>query len=42
MGRHRLDQQASITVFDSRDGSVRLVAGELGGDLITFPSATID
>ena len=42
MGRQRLDQQASITVFDSRDGSIRLVAGELGGDMITFPSATID
>lgn len=42
MGRQRLEQQASITVFDSRDGSVRLVAGELGGGPITFPSATLD
>lgn len=42
MGRRRVGQEASITVFDARDGSIRLVAGELGGDLITFPSATID
>ncbi len=41
-GRRRMDQQASITVFDARDGSIRLVAGELGGDRITFPSATMD
>jgi hypothetical protein len=42
MGRRRVDQQASITVFDSRDGSTRLVAGELGADLITFRALAID
>ncbi|MEO7664214.1 MAG: hypothetical protein ABIV26_03745 [Candidatus Limnocylindrales bacterium] len=34
-------QQASITVLDTSDGSVRLLAGELGRGLILFPEATL-
>lgn len=41
-GRHRPDQQASITVFDTSDGSIRLIAGALGADVITFPSTVLD
>jgi hypothetical protein len=36
LGRSRPDQAASITVFDTADGSARLIAGQLGGGLITF------
>jgi hypothetical protein len=35
-GGDRPDQGASITVFDTRDGSVRRIAGELGNRVITF------
>jgi len=33
--------QASITVFDTSDGSVRLIAGRLGAGMLTFPGATV-
>ncbi len=29
--------QASVTVYDTADGSVRLIAGDLGGDGLFFP-----
>jgi hypothetical protein len=35
------DQQASITVFNAGDGSVRLLAGQLGRRLLTFTSPTL-
>jgi hypothetical protein len=41
-GRPKLRQQASITVFDTADGSIRLIAGQLGGDALSFISATLD
>ena len=34
-------QAASITVFDASDGSVRLVAGQLGQGFILFPSTIV-
>ena len=37
-----LAQQASITVFDSSDGSIRLIAGHLGGDALSFLSTTLN
>ena len=37
----RSAQSASVTVFDTSDGSVRLIAGELGTDLLTFPGAFV-
>ncbi len=40
-GRSRLGQGASITVFDTTDGSIRLIAGQLGGDALTFISAAL-
>ena len=33
---------ASITVFDAKDGSVRLIAGQLGGEVLSFPSHVLD
>ena len=36
LGRRQPGQGASITVFDTVDGTERLIAGQLGGDLITF------
>jgi hypothetical protein len=41
-GTARPGQQASITVFSATDGSVRLVAGRLGSELLTFTSPTLD
>jgi hypothetical protein len=41
-GRRKLAQQASITVFDSADGSVRLIAGQLAGDMLTFLTPTLN
>ena len=35
-GRRDLDQGASITVFDTSDGSTRLIAGQLGSGRLTF------
>jgi hypothetical protein len=35
-GVRRGDQGASITVFDTREGSINRVAGQLGGEVITF------
>jgi hypothetical protein len=32
---------ASITVFDTRDGSVRLIAGQLDHSFLTFPSPVV-
>jgi hypothetical protein len=40
-GQRQLSQQASITVFDTTDGSVRLIAGRLGGDTLTFISTAL-
>jgi hypothetical protein len=40
-GRPKIGQQASITVFDTSDGSIRLIAGRLGGDALTFLSGTL-
>ena len=34
-------QQASVTVFDTADGSVRVIAGGLGGRFLTFPDAIV-
>ena len=33
---------ASITVFDTKDGSVRLLAGLLGGEMLSFGSPILD
>lgn len=33
---------ASITVFNTTDGSVRLIAGQLGGEVLTFASQVVD
>ena len=41
-GQRQLAQQASITVFDTSDGSIRLIAGRLGGDMLSFISADLD
>jgi hypothetical protein len=41
-GTPRPAQQASITVFDTADGTPRLIAGQLGGDLLTFVSPTLE
>jgi hypothetical protein len=41
-GRTKIAQQASVTVFDASDGSIRLIAGRLGGDLVTFLSPTLN
>jgi hypothetical protein len=42
VGRIKLAQQASITVFDASDGSIRLIAGQLGGDALSFLSPTVN
>jgi hypothetical protein len=34
-------QPSSITVFDAADGTVRLVAGQLGQSTLTFPSSLL-
>jgi hypothetical protein len=34
-------QQASITVFDASDGSIRLIAGQLGSDALSFISTRL-
>ncbi len=36
------EQGASITVFDATDGSVRLLAGQLGNGVLTFPLPVLD
>jgi DNA-binding beta-propeller fold protein YncE len=36
LGAARPDQGASVTVFDTAEGSVRLIAGQLGPRVITF------
>jgi hypothetical protein len=41
-GNRRTNQQASITVFDTNDGSVRLIAGKLGSEMLSFGSPTLD
>jgi hypothetical protein len=33
--------QASMTVFDTGDGSVRVICGRLGAGMLTFPGATV-
>jgi DNA-binding beta-propeller fold protein YncE len=33
---------ASITVFDARDGAVRLIAGQLGGEMLSFAAPILD
>src|SRR5205814_5681172 len=34
-------QPASVTVFDASDGSIRLIAGSLGEQMLTFPSTQL-
>jgi hypothetical protein len=34
-------QPSSITVFDAADGTVRLIAGQLGQSTLTFPSSLL-
>lgn len=41
-GRGNPRMSASITVFDARDGSVRLIAGLLGGEMLSFDSPILD
>lgn len=41
-GRQQRDQGASITVFDATDGSVRLVAGELGTGMLAFTAPVLE
>ena len=41
-GGIKIAQQASITVFDAADGSIRLIAGQLGGDALSFLSPTLN
>jgi DNA-binding beta-propeller fold protein YncE len=40
-GQSQPAQQASLTVFDSLDGSPRLIAGELGGKFLNFVAPTL-
>ena len=40
-GAHLIAQQASITVFNTADGSIRLIAGRLGGDALSFLSTSV-
>jgi hypothetical protein len=41
-GGNMIAQQSSITVFDATDGSIRLIAGKLGGNILTFLSPTLN
>lgn len=41
-GTELSSQPASITVFDARDGTLRLIAGALGRDVITFGATVFD
>jgi hypothetical protein len=41
-GRARPDQEASITVHSAGDGTVQVVAGELGGRFLVFPEPVQD
>ena len=41
-GRGNPGMQASITVFDTATGEQRLIAGELGNDLLLFESLILD
>lgn len=41
-GQRNLRFSGSITVFDTADGSVRLIAGLLGGEMLSFGSAILD
>jgi hypothetical protein len=41
-GNEQATQGASITVFSARDGSVQLIAGELGFGMLTFPSPVLN
>jgi hypothetical protein len=34
-------QPASITVFDATDGTIRLLAGDLGSEMFTFPETIL-
>lgn len=42
LGRVQREQKASITVFETSTGSIRLIAGALDGDMITFATPTLD
>ncbi len=42
LGRRRGDQGASITVFDTADGGTRLIAGQLGPEMISFGPDPLD
>jgi hypothetical protein len=41
-GNDQASQGASITVFSARDGSVQLIAGELGFGMLSFPSPVLN
>lgn len=41
-GRVLVNQAASITVFSAADGTIRLIAGQLGPDMLSFPSPKLD
>jgi hypothetical protein len=40
-GGGQTSQQASITVFDATDGSIRLIAGQLGRTMLNFSGTTL-
>lgn len=40
-GRSRPAQEASVTVFDATDGSIRVIAGALGSGFLTFVDPTV-
>lgn len=40
-GGEQANQQASVTVFNAGDGSIRLIAGQLGHLTVTFPDPTL-
>lgn len=40
-GAAMASQEASVTVFDTETGDVRLVAGELGGSMLNFPGPIV-
>jgi hypothetical protein len=42
LGKRRGDQGASLTVFDTADGSTRVIAGQLGVGTITFGPESLE
>ena len=41
-GEPRPEQQASMTVFSAADGTIRVIAGELGGKFLAFEEQVLD